>query len=257
MSATDLTIAPDVEERRPASSPTLGRRGPAWWPYLTLACALLAAGGGLRWWQERRVLDLLSEHRDSPFPLKSLPTRLGPWRVGDEGELELEGEVLRILGCTDYIRRNYVNEQTGVQIEVLVLYGPATIAHRPDLCYPGSGYVQVDGPRPRATEVPGGRVASYDSLVFAKGDGAFADRQQVAFSLRYGGRWTAEANIKEFGRLPGLYKIQLARRIGDHERLDAGTPSEAFLELMLPEIERGIVAAQDDRAGGPGTEAPR
>ena len=257
MSATDLTIAPAAAERE--AGPTTGRaRSPiAWWPYVVLACVVLVAAGGLRWWQERRVLAAIRARPEAPFPLEDLPRRLGPWRVADRGDLDLGEEVEQVLGCRDYARRIYVNEQTGVQVELLVLYGPATIAHRPDLCYPGSGYLQVDGPRTRTAGLPGGASASYDSLVFAKGEGAFADRQQVAYSMRYGGRWTSETNVKEFGRLPGMYKIQLSRRIGDRERSDAGGPSEAFLERMLPEIERGIAEARPDRAGGPRMEAPR
>lgn len=255
MNATNLMIAPDAVERPPVPASSRGRTALGRGLCVALACALLAVAGALRWWQERRVLDVLAGVGAPPFPLADLPTHLGPWRITDEGELELDPEVERILGCTDYIRRIYLNDQIGVRLELLVLYGPATVAHRPDLCYPGAGYEQVDGPRTRTVEVPG-RAVAYDSLVFEKGEGSAADRQQVSYSLRYGGRWTPETNQKEFGRMAGMYKIQLARRIGAHERLDAGTPSEAFLDLMLPEIERRI-AAGDTPASPPRTEAPR
>lgn len=255
MSVTDLTIAPEAVERPPVPTPGRGRTAPGRGLCVALACTILVVAGALRWWQERQILNVLASVDESPFPLEDLPTHMGSWRISDDGELELDPEVEEILGCIDYIRRIYVNEETGVRLELLVLYGPSTIAHRPDLCYPGSGYVQVDGPRTRTAEVPGS-PAAYDTLVFEKGEGFATDRQQVSYSLRYGGRWTPEMNHKQLRRLPGMFKIQLARRIGAYERPDAGSPSEAFLERILPEIERQITAG-DAPASPPRTEAPR
>jgi uncharacterized protein DUF3485 len=178
--------------------------------------------------------------------------KLGPWQVPDQREEALDPEIVRVTGCVDYIKRHYVNEQTGVGVDVLILYGPTSVAHRPDICYPGAGYTQVDGPRERTFTVPinkGGDnskdsgQALFWSLVFAKGEGGAVDRQQVFYALRYGGRWTARMDYKRIARLPGLYKIQLTRRVAEHERLDISNPCELFLEAMLPELERRIPAA--------------
>ena len=195
--------------------------------------------GLLRWWQEQRVKAVITSGRVSPFPLKDLPMTLGNWRVPDNQEDTLTPEVIQITRCVDYIKRNYVNDLTGVAVEVLVLYGPSTIAHVPEVCFPGAGYTLVDGPHARVFPVPGDQ-ASFTSLIFSKGEGGAADREQVFYALRYGGHWTTVLDFKTINRLPGLYKIQLTRRVGDRERLDISNPCEAFLEAMLPEVERRI-----------------
>lgn len=229
------------------------------WGRVLLACAVLAAAGGIRWWQGQEIERIKEQGHASPFPLKDLPMTLGAWQVPDQREDSLDPEIVRVTGSVDYIKRHYVNEQTGVGVDVLVMYGPASVAHRPDICYPGAGYTQVDGPRERTFTVPsgtsgggsssssnsssgGGSQALFWSLVFAKGEGGAVDRQQVFYALRYGGQWTARMDYKRIARLPGLYKIQLTRRVAEHERLDISNPCESFLEAMLPELERRIPA---------------
>jgi uncharacterized protein DUF3485 len=242
MSATDLTMAPSAEERSPAPASRVGSAFP--WGRVVLACAVLAAAGGIRWAEEQRVNAVLESGHVSPFPLKSLPMELGPWEVSDRRELTLDPEIERETACVDYIKRHYVHKLTGVWVDLLVLYGPATIAHRPEVCYPGSGFVPVDGPRARAFPIPGGKTATFLSLVFAKGEGGAANRQQVFYALRYpslSDRWTDEIDLKRVARLPGVYKIQLTRRVTEYERLDINNPCESFLEAMLPEMERRIL----------------
>jgi hypothetical protein len=240
MSTTDLTVAPSAVERRPTPENRRGAFVP--WSRVVLACAILVSAGLLRWLQEQRVKAVIESGQVSPFPLKSLPMTLGSWRVPDDRDETLDPEILQATKCVDYIKRRYVDEQTGVAVEVLVLYGPSTIAHVPEVCYPGSGYTLVNGPHERIFSVVGGH-ASFNSLVFAKGEGGAAERQQVFYALRYGGQWSVKLDYKVINRLPGLYKIQLTRRIGDRERLDISSPCEAFLEAMLPEMERRISAA--------------
>jgi hypothetical protein len=207
---------------------------------VALACVVLAAAGGLRWWQAKRVQATLESGHVSPFPLKSLPMTLGSWQVPGGREEVLEPDVERLTGCVDYIKRHYVNEQTGVGVEVLALYGPSTIAHRPEVCYPGAGYELVDRPQERTFVTPEGGKATFLSLIFAKGEGGAIDRQQVFYAIRYGRQWTDQVDYKKIARIPGLYKVQLTRRVGESELVDISKPCESFLEAMLPELERGI-----------------
>lgn len=244
MSTTDLTVAAPAAERPQVSEPECSRQTGVPWGRVLLICAILAVAGGIRWVQEQRVEAVLKVGLKAPFPLKSLPMVLGRWRVIDGREEELSPDIIEILQCVDYLKRHYVNEETGVAVDALVLYGPATIAHLPEVCYPGSGFVPVDGPRVWPIPVAGGQ-AKFNSLIFAKGEGGMIDRQQVFYAVRYDGRWTMDVDFKKISRLPGIYKIQLTRRIGEHERLDStsksgNNPCEAFLEAMLPELERRI-----------------
>ena len=49
--------------------------------------------------------------------------------------------------------------------------------------------------------------------------------------------------FKQFERIPGVYKIQLARRLTEQERRDVGTPCESLLDVLVPEIEHGLAPA--------------
>jgi EpsI family protein len=241
MSTTDVTVAPSAAEQPSVVAGRLGTGIP--WARVALACAVLAVAGGARFLQEWRVKSVLESGRVSPFPLKNLPKALGSWQVPGGREEVLDSEIVQVTRCVDYVKRRYVNDQTGVGVELLVLYGPSTIAHRPEVCYPGAGYELLDKARERILSVPGGQAALL-SLTFARGDPGAAERQQVFYSLRLGGHWTVDMDLKRLERVPALYKIQVVRPVGIGERLDLGIdPCETFLEAMLPELERQISGA--------------
>jgi hypothetical protein len=241
MSTTDLTVAPSAAEQPSGVEGRLGTGIP--WARVGLACAVLVVAGGARFLQEWRVKTVLKSGQVSPFPLKNLPMTLGSWQVPGGREQILDSEIVQITRCVDYVKRRYVNDQTGVGVEALVLYGPASIAHRPEVCYPGAGYELVDKARVRKLSVPGGQ-ATLLSLTFARGEPGAAERQQVFYSLRLGSRWTVDVDFKRLERVPALYKIQVVRPVGPGERLDLGIdPCETFLEAMLPELERRISGA--------------
>jgi hypothetical protein len=99
----------------------------------------------------------------------------------------------------------------------------------------------MEEPRTRQITTPGGK-APFLSLVFAKGEGGATERNFVFYALRYNDRWTAEFNLRQIGRLPSLYKVQVSRRVGPGERLSATEkdPCETFLEVLLATLEQRI-----------------
>src|SRR5947209_1378548 len=116
------------------------------WVWMTLACMLLGASGVVRGWQDRRFSVVENRVENSPFPLKDLPKTLGEWHVQDGGETTLDPEVARIAGCSDHVIRTYINTTTGVNLVVLILFGPANavFGHRPEICYPAAGFQPVE-----------------------------------------------------------------------------------------------------------------
>ena len=209
---------------------------------MALVCTLLVGSGEVRWWQARRVGALLEEGKKSPFPLKSLSPTLGSWQGEDA---TLDPQIARRTGATDAIFRRYVNQSTGASVDVIVLYGPAAemFIHMPEVCYPGAGYTQSAGPDQRII-AHGGVQAPFRSLVFVKGQGAQTDLEEVYYSWRYQGHWTPQiGTIKQFERIPGMYKVHLARRLTEQERRDVGNPCESLLEVLVPEIERRLTPA--------------
>ena len=124
------------------------------------------------------------------------------------------------------------------------MYGPAAevYLHAPEICYPSAGFTQVASPDDRVIDAPPVK-AVFRSLVYAKGESAEPDRQEVYYSWWYGGRWTPELGIqKHFERIPSMYKIHLARRVTADEKREVGNPCAALLQVLLPEFERLLPA---------------
>jgi hypothetical protein len=209
------------------------------WARLAIVAAILSASGGTRLWQERRVERTLERGRVSPFPLADLPMTIGPW----EGRArELDRRIVQGSGSTDIVTRRYVNQRTGVGLDVVVLYGPTSdmFIHIPELCYPAAGYAPLPGVADRAIDIEGtaARTAPFRSLAFTKGEGGLADSQEVYYSLWYDGRWTTQSTSPRASqRIPGMYKVQVSRPITGRERRDLDNPCEPFLASLVGEIE--------------------
>jgi len=250
MSIIDVSVEPNMAvPARPAAEPVRGRSA-ARWVRVALACLVLAASGGIRWWQARQVEAVLAGGRNAPFPLDELPMVLGDWR----GEAtELDPKIARRTGATDLITRRYVDQRTGATVEAIVLYGPSTevYGHIPEVCYLAAGYDKLAGPDVRTIRA-GAEEVPFRSLLYSKGEGGQADLHEVYYSWRYRTHWSPEVvnTYKRFERIPGMLKVHLARRVTEHERRDIGNPCESFLSVLLPELERRLAAASSSPASG-------
>jgi EpsI family protein len=237
---TDVSIRPDVAL---VPRPRWDRVASGfYWLRVVLVCALLVGSGAVRSWQAGRVGAMLEVAKKPSFALKELPLILGSWRGADA---ILDPRIAQWAGASDAVFRRYVNQATGVAVELIVLYGPAAelFIHMPEVCYPGAGFTQSASPDRRVV-ASGGVEAPFRSLVFVKGQGADADIEEVYYSWRYHGRWTPElGTMKQFERIPGMYKVQMARRLTEQERRNVGNPCESLLEVLVPEIERRLAPA--------------
>jgi hypothetical protein len=152
----------------------------------------------------------------------------------------MDPKIVQITGSTDMVTRRYVDRRTGVGLDVLVLYGPAfdVSSHTPEVCYPAAGFEPMPGATERAIPVEGPAAAPFRSLAFTKGEGGLADSQEVYYSFRLDGRWTTQvAGPKASMRIPGLFKVQVSRRLSGRERRDIENPCEPFLTALVGEIE--------------------
>ena len=249
MSVTNVSMVPDVAT---PAHPLEGRRGGvgARWLRLALACALLAVSGGIRWRQARQIDAQMRGGQNSPFPLKDLPLTLGAWR-GESATLD--PKIVQATGAVDIVTRRYVDQRTGAAIDVIVMYGPPgeLYNHTPDVCYPSAGYELNDGPEERTVKV-GAIEAPFRAFVFAKGEGGPGVLQEVYHSWRSNGEWSLRVGMhKQYERIPGIYKVLMSRHVTERERRDVGNPCEAFLEVLIPELERRLSAAASPRPGTP------
>ncbi len=246
LTAPTLTAAP------PAPA-TTGRPSRALLACAALACALVLGSGAIRWQQARQVEARLADERDSPFPLESLPMTLGEgeW-VGEK--TELDPLIVARTGSNDLITRRYVNQATGVTLDLIVMHGPASeiFIHAPTTCYPAAGYTPAGDGGERQVRGPDGPVP-FRSVAYTKAEANRAETQEIYFSWRYGGHWTSldRPNVKELQRVAGMYKVQVARRLAHDEARTVDNPCEAFLEALLPSLEARI------KAQSPPPAAPR
>jgi len=199
-------------------------------PASILACVLLLASGAARGWQASLVESALQAGRKvARLDLETVPKTLGPWR----GEaFKVDERIARVTGADQLVTRRYVNENTGSVVELILLYGPAAdvFIHSPEVCYPSAGYELAAGP-----EVKPVAGVPFRALAYRKGEGLSLDFQEVYYTWRYGGKWSPEAGIrKRFERIPGMYKVHVARRASPKERRDVGNPCESFLGVLTP-----------------------
>lgn len=224
-----------------------GRPVPAPWAWMLLACLLLGVSGGVRAWQDRHFGLALHQTDVPPFPLKDLPRKLGVWEVQAGVEGKLDPEVARTAGCSDHVVRTYTNRATGVSVTVFVLFGRAQVVsfHTPEVCYASAGYVPVEEPLWRTIETGRG-PALFRSGVFARGEGASSVHQEVYYSFRSNDRWAPDAagSWKRFRHHPEMFKVQVQRQVAEHEHREVDNPTEQFLALLMPEIERRIALSR-------------
>jgi hypothetical protein len=218
------------------------------WMWVPVAILLLAASGGVRAWQDARFATVEVQGQKCPFDLKDIPVNLGSvWQLQEGGEGELDDEVKRIAGCSDSLIRTYRNSSTGVSLTVLILYGPAkyVFGHSPEVCYPAAGYRPAANPSYHGIQVGETSPASFRSEVFVK-NGDYQERlEEVYYSFFQANHWTPDplSNWKDFRHHPSMFKIQIQRRVIKGEWRDVNNPTEQFLKVLLPELNKRISQA--------------
>ncbi len=227
--------------------PRLGRGLVTW----TLAgCALLAASGVVRGLQDRRFEVEKSYLAECPFPLKTLPKEFDGWKIVPGGDRTLDPLTTRITGATEHVMRTYVDELTGVTLSVLILFGPAepVLPHTPQVCYPSCGFTSTEESTIRNLKGRDGAATNdqFRTGGYAKSGGRAMLREVVYHSFRLDGPWSPDIGAgKKFPRKnPGIFKVQVQRRVAEGERRDDSEPIENFLARLIPEIERRIAESQ-------------
>lgn len=231
------------------ASSSRGRHG---WMWLAMAAALLGTSGLVRAWQDNQLEERALSAETAPFPMADLPRDLGRWKAQGEDQV-LDPETMEIAGASDYVARSYVDAQTGVVLSLLVVFGPAerVIGHIPEVCFPAVGYSPASTPASLTIKLDSGE-ARFRSMVFAKGRGLTGDRQEVYYSFRHAGHWapTTTETRKLYRLEPATFKVQVQRRVGEAESRGQNNPIESLLSVLVPELERRIIASGIDQDRG-------
>lgn len=243
IASTSQTPETKTESSRPAPAP-------APWVWMVGACLLLAGSGGVRLWQEWRYQAAFENAKTPPFPLRSLPTEVGKWS-NRTGEGVIDKDTLTIAGSSDYMARRYTNDNTGVSLDVLVVFGPAekVFGHSATVCFPAIGFKAVEQdpmrliPLSSAPEGSAGPKAQFRSMVFSKpkGDGS-DERIECFWSFWHDGVWSPDATRtrKLFRHHPDMFKVQVQRQVLPGENRTDDNLTEDFLKAFLPILQERI-----------------
>lgn len=113
---------------------------------------------------------------------------------------------------------------------------PGSVAtHTPDVCYPGSGYKTLRGPRKETIEVNGAPATVYVAD-FEKKTQTKLDRVRVRWAWTTDGAWVAPDNPRwQFAsqlRAPTIYKVYIATPLADAEP-DASPEDDAATKAFV------------------------
>lgn len=242
-----IFYAAELKRSQPSPSIAVARSARRPWGWLTLACALLCVSGLIRTWQSQSVENAKDRVIRPLFPLVELPKQIGAWRAVEGTESALEPQISRIAGSVDSLVRAYVEQNTGVVVTVLILYGRAeqVVLHTPEVCYPAAGYAQTDDVFDVA--LPSQPIPSaFRSLIFRREGGTNPIREEVYYAFRHDGQWSPslQGNWRKLRFSPAVFKVQIRRPLADKERRVPKNLSEQFLIPLVQELEKRITAVR-------------
>ena len=123
---------------------------------------------------------------------------------------------------SEAISRRYTSPTSGRSGAVTFIWGvPGSVStHTPDVCYPGSGYKTLRGPKKETLELPGGATATYYVADFEKQTATSVVRVRVRWAWATDGTWDAPDNPRwqfatQLTRAPVLYKVYVVTPLPD------------------------------------------
>ena len=125
---------------------------------------------------------------------------------------------------------------------------PGSVAtHTPDVCYPGSGYKTLRGPKKESFTLPDGRTGEAYVADFEKKTQTKIDRVRVRWAWTTDGTWVAPDSPRwQFAgslRAPILYKVYVATPLPDvaeGEAAEDDAPTRAFVAATWAQYAAGF-----------------
>lgn len=118
--------------------------------------------------------------------------------------------------------RRYVGPGGRVASASFISGIPGSVAtHTPDVCYPGSGYKTLRGPKKEAITLPNGQTGQIYVADFEKKTQTKVDRVRVRWAWTVTGEWVAPDSPRwQFAkalRAPTIYKVYVATPLPEAE----------------------------------------
>lgn len=222
---------------------------------LLVVCALLLLAYGLveGYWTDRWSIS--PELAQAPEKLRDIPLTIGPW-VGEETELDpRQARQGRIQGS---LLRRYTHSGNGEMLNLLIVCGrpgPITV-HGPEVCLGASGYTLVRPEQQKSINSPGREDRdTFWVGRFQRSRAALTEVMEVTWSWNATGDWQAVRNPRlYFAPQRVLYKLYISRLVSSSDSPSTEEPviegekprdpTDEFLKLLLPEVQRALFPGQ-------------
>jgi Protein of unknown function (DUF3485) len=205
-------------------------------PLIVGGSLLLASGLVHGLWTNRWLV--ANELQNASAQLESLPMKLGDWEGRPQ---EMDARQMTVAEAAGHVSRRYVHRRTAAEVSLLVLAGrPGPLAvHQPEVCYAGSGFVQLghkerwEGPADSPL-----RGNSFWATRFTR-SGTEPQTLRVFHAWGPAGDWMAADKPRlAFARLPALYKLYVVRRLSAPDEPLDKDPALDFLRVAVPELRK-------------------
>jgi EpsI family protein len=120
-----------------------------------VAIALLLGSGAGYWWLADRYARASESVPIPPGTLARLPLEIGEW-IGRD--VPLDAWTVRASDTDDHLNRQYTHTRKAQQAALWLAYGVRTrdlMPHRPEVCYPGTGWTFEDARDMKLTAADG------------------------------------------------------------------------------------------------------
>lgn len=147
--------------------------------------------------------------------------------------------------------RRYLSPSTQLSSVVTIISGiPGSVStHTPDICYVGSGYRCLRGPRKDAINLPDGATAHFYIADFEKKTATRVERVRIRWAWSTDGEWIAPDNprwqfAKRLNAAPELFKLYVATPLPEsdpEERAAEDDPmTQAFVASAWAQFASGF-----------------
>jgi len=148
--------------------------------------------------------------------------------------------------------RRYVSLAGGQSAVVTIISGiPGSVStHTPDVCYVGSGYRCLRGPKKETLDLGDGKTATFYIADFEKKSQTRADRVRIRWAWSVDGTWVAPDSprwqfARQLNSVPVLYKLYVATPLPetDEDRApEDDAPTKAFVVTAWAQYAAGFGA---------------
>ena len=193
---------------------------------VTIATGVVCGHFSQRWGP---VPDLLA----AGDQLKAMPKQIGSWQLVEDNAMD--ESIVRMLACSGYVNRKYVDRKSGEDVTVSIVVGPSgpISVHTPEICYSSRDFTpERDPQRVELTDAENRQHTLWSSKF--RSNGAVGGNLLVYYAWLPDDIWTAADSPRfAFAGRPMLFKLQVAASIPPGEPNESRDPVRRFLQDLL------------------------